>query len=62
MITPALVAGTPYIIRISANGHSFHDCLFYAGPSATPGGSVDFSGLSSWTTVSAGTLIFAGSN
>jgi hypothetical protein len=64
VITPALNAETPYIISISANGYSFHDYQFSfdALPPVTLGGSVDFSGLSAWTSDSAGVLIFAGAN
>jgi hypothetical protein len=55
-------AGNPYIVQISCNGNSFIDYQFYAGPPATLGGTVNFSGLTSWTTDSAEALVFSRSN
>jgi hypothetical protein len=54
----ALVAGNPYVIEVFLSGNTFYDYQFYAGPPPTFGGTVDFSGLSSWNTDSAGILVF----
>jgi hypothetical protein len=52
----SLSSGNPYIVRIGLSGYSLRDYQFYAGPPATLGGTVNFSGLSAWTPASAKVL------
>jgi hypothetical protein len=59
IVTLSLSTGTPYIIRVYANGNRFYNYQFYAVPPITLGGNVDYSGLTSWSTASANVLIFA---
>jgi hypothetical protein len=60
-ITAPLISGNPYIVRVNLNGYSFYDYQFYADVAlpATLGGTVNFSGLTSWSTAFAEVLVFA---
>jgi hypothetical protein len=54
----SLSSGNPYIVQVYLNGYSFRDYQFYAGPPATLGGTVSFSGLTAWSPDSAAVLAF----
>jgi hypothetical protein len=59
IVSLSLNKGAPYIVQVDLSGHSSPDYQFYSGPALTLGGTVGFSGLSSWTTASAKMFVFA---